>query len=1170
MKKRTWFSLLCLISFLGLVWGSGSLAQEEVSPKRVEIKGDWFYVDGDRYLVKGVGYSPWRPNELPWKNPVPLDRMEADFKKIKAAGFNTLRTWTPLSPEALQLANEYSLMVIQGIYLNQSTDYKSENYLQYCIDKVKKEIRFFKDQPNVLMVLVANEPPIEKVVKSGLKVTEQFLEEIVEAAKKEAPHIPISFSNWTQLSFLDTSYADCAAFNVYMSKPVTIRSATGYLPFLRWLKSNHAEKKPMVVTEFGLAVNPSGDGGFSEFGNSLSEQSRGLIYMWRQVLASGAAGGCVFEWNDEWWKNYEVPGDENKHDDDSEEWYGLINIDNDPLGEPRPSYYALKEFNQAIVVSPNRFEDYVGKVPFSINTVESVKKVQIKIGDLDWKDLLSKEKKWWEGRWNGGANPSEKISYKIRAFDENNNIVSEKEDFFFIVKEAVEKEELKLSIAFDPPSEQIKIKKGETLTLDVTFQLLNSKGEPVPGQRIFFSFYEVLYDETLKGKRKTDAEGKVHIKYIVQQPGFLLVAAGSGFFSGERVARVADLKGIEILRTKESAVAVKLPTPDFTLANQGTQFPVNYEDFGRFEGVGTKDFEYIIRDFDGLAAAVGVGIYPDEFTIYKEPLYRSYKKSGKLDGLHWDFVAEQDKAASFLKWCIAPEDPFVKQFYAAAALMQGNVLQHAIKSFYAIVVHQPGGMGWTYFGTPWSLGKTALDRIDWMTRKYPELGIRLDGASIKIKNGFDNDVTNDEVSCNPGQFVKVDPSEVIPPKRNFKETPIIKALGGERTTLNQHETGDWELLVDGEPYMIKGITYVPVKVGNSPHEGTMEDWMLLDTNNNGKADGPYDAWVDKNLNNKQDADEPVVGDFQLMKEMGVNTVRMYHHASDKEVLKDLYENYGIRVMIGDFIGMYNVGSGAKWEDGTDYRDPQQQENMLESVRQMVLKHKDEDYVVFWVLGNENNYGGVEGDVGGKGNAALYPDAYYTFVNRAAKLIKELDPTRPVALCNGDVYLLDVVAKYAPEVDIYGMNTYRGPYGFGRSLWLDIKQTFDRPVLVTEYGCPAFHPGKSLKEAELEQTESNRESWLDMEYNSAGTGIGNSIGGILFQFTDGWWKSGQPPTFSPFIHETLGQFPGPFPAGWFYEEWFGITGQGNGQHSPFMRQLRDSYFMFQELWTKDAR
>jgi len=285
MGKIGWKLLLSLTCFLPI----GLQAAEESieSPPSVEIRGNWFYVDGEKFLIKGIGYSPWRPHELPWKDPIPQKRMRHDFERIRAAGFNTLRTWTPLSPEALQLARQYSLMVIQGIYLNRNNNYSSESYLQYSIQKVRKEISTFKDEPNVLMVLVTNEPPVETVSRSGRKETEHFLRQLVAAAKEEAPHLPISFSNWTQLAFLDTSFLDVAAFNVYMAKPVSIRHAMGYFPFLQWLKKTHAQNKPLVITEFGLSVGPKGEGGFEEAGNTLREQARGLIRMWRQILASG-------------------------------------------------------------------------------------------------------------------------------------------------------------------------------------------------------------------------------------------------------------------------------------------------------------------------------------------------------------------------------------------------------------------------------------------------------------------------------------------------------------------------------------------------------------------------------------------------------------------------------------------------------------------------------------------------------------------------------------------------------------------------------------------------------------------------------------------------------------------------------------------------------------------
>ncbi len=328
-----------------------------------------------------------------------------------------------------------------------------------------------------------------------------------------------------------------------------------------------------------------------------------------------------------------------------------------------------------------------------------------------------------------------------------------------------------------------------------------------------------------------------------------------------------------------------------------------------------------------------------------------------------------------------------------------------------------------------------------------------------------------------------------------------------------------------------------------------------------------DFRVDKNLNNIQDPDEPSVGDFALFKEMGVNTLRLYHHSTNKELLRDLYKTYGIRVIMGDFLGMYCTGSGAKWEDGTDYANKEQQKNMIESVKQMIMEYKDEPYIIMWMLGNENNYGGTFGHVGGNGNAGKYPDVYYGFVNEVAKWIKTIDPVHPIGICNGDTLFLDILSKYAPDIDVFGTNSYRGAYGFEHSIWNDIKTVYDKPVIITEYGCPLYIEGKSQEYQEQKQAEYLRGSWEGILYNSCGYGIGNAIGGVLFEWVDGWWKSGQPPRFSSWMHEVKGNWMGPFPGNWSYEEWFGLASQGDGTKSPLMRQLRKSFYEYKKIWNE---
>jgi len=232
----------------------------------------------------------------------------------------------------------------------------------------------------------------------------------------------------------------------------------------------------------------------------------------------------------------------------------------------------------------------------------------------------------------------------------------------------------------------------------------------------------------------------------------------------------------------------------------------------------------------------------------------------------------------------------------------------------------------------------------------------------------------------------------------------------------------------------------------------------------------------------------------------------------------------------------------------------------------------------WVLGNENVYG-----VGN--NSGQEPEAFYALADRAAQLIHQLDPSRPVALANGDVLHLDVIKEKAPHIDVLGANVYRGEQGFGRSFFQDVREQLDKPVLVTEYGAPAFAENYTPKEAEAYQAMYLANNWEDLEAHMAGRGVGNALGGVLFEFIDEWWKAnGDLPlkiqrekaewyapksalykNLQPGNHDIVPQFGGPFLDGWSYEEWFGIVSQGDGQGSPFARILRPAYDRMKKIW-----
>lgn len=608
---------------------------------------------------------------------------------------------------------------------------------------------------------------------------------------------------------------------------------------------------------------------------------------------------------------------------------------------------------------------------------------------------------------------------------------------------------------------------------------------------------------------------------------------------------------------KKVEIKVSQTPTKVVLYDRGKEDVVDYQRYGEFQNIGTKDYKYVVKDQEGLIAAVGEGIYPNSSSVRWDPEFKKAQKEKRLEGVHWDFVHSPDLEAAFLKWCLAPEPQGVKLFYTALTLEKSGLIQHALKCYYSIVVHFPGSYGWTYWHTPWYVGQAAIAKIQFLLRNNPNLGLKLQDADIKIINGYDNDVANDIAIVNPGKLVRVNLLDKLKPKLSLDALSVKKQVGKGKVRLVQYANGDWRLLVDNKPYTIKGVTYTPTKIGQSPDEGTMTSWMADDFNNNGIIDGPFEAFVDRNKNNLQDKDEPAVGDFRLMKEMGANTIRLYHHPYkvNKELLRTLYKNYGIRVIMGDFLGKYALGSGAAWNPGTDYNNEEQKKNMMESVTSMVLEFKDEPFVLFWLLGNENVYGYAC-------NADKEPDAFFKFANEVALAIKQLDPEHPVAICSGDTLFLDKFGKNAPDIDIFGANAYRGEYGFGR-FWKGVKEEADKPAFITEYGCPAYYNGKSLDEAEVFQEEYHKGSWQDIENNMAlREGAGNSLGSVAFEWLDEWWKQ-----YEPFVHDTRGVAIGPFPDGYFHEEWFGICGQGNGKLSPFQRQLRKVYFMYKKTWHK---
>lgn len=392
---------------------------------------------------------------------------------------------------------------------------------------------------------------------------------------------------------------------------------------------------------------------------------------------------------------------------------------------------------------------------------------------------------------------------------------------------------------------------------------------------------------------------------------------------------------------------------------------------------------------------------------------------------------------------------------------------------------------------------------------------------------------------------------------------VVEKRGSGRVHVGKAADG-WQLIVDGKPYIVKGMEYSPCKVGVTP--AVFNQWMYSDENGDGVIDGPYQAWADANRNDYQDFDEKSVGDFQLLKEMGCNTIRIYESQNvDGAILKNLYEKYGIMSIMGDLMGIYTISDNGKWVNHADYTNQEQRQKILQKVREMVLKYKDEPYVLMWMLGNEND---------AFGNAMLSTTlikteanakAFAKLVGEAARLIKKLDKDHPVGVCTAYYRAMTNYAIYAQEVDVVGVNAYTGAYGFA-TLWNRIKFTFDRPVLITEYGVDCYDR-ETGEVNENYQVSYHKRAWEDIVANSyLGNKAGNAIGGVIYSWLDKWWVAGDPET-----HDVGKDRAGRNTDGYLNGEWYGVCSQGDGTKSPFERQLRKVYSLYKDiLWSGNGK
>jgi O-antigen biosynthesis protein len=295
------------------------------------MEGGRFVVDGRPFLVRGIHYGPWRSGTGPNKHyPYPdPELIAADFEIIRQTNANTVLIYDP-PVEVLDLAERYGLKVVYVFALDWwSIGGSAQAEITQAIVERVTQVR---SKPALLAYLLGNEVGAQVLQTRGEEPIVEGLRELHGAIRAVDPDHPVSHANWPPNLRLPLDFLDFVSFNVYPLWPPEV-VAMGFGPYIERVLRPLAGDKPLLISEFGANTLEAGEDG----------QARLVRESWDALVTAGAAGGIVFAFADEWWKNYDnparpgdwwsrvpAPDDELTHDDDPEEHYGLVRADRTP------------------------------------------------------------------------------------------------------------------------------------------------------------------------------------------------------------------------------------------------------------------------------------------------------------------------------------------------------------------------------------------------------------------------------------------------------------------------------------------------------------------------------------------------------------------------------------------------------------------------------------------------------------------------------------------------------------------------------------------------------------------------------------------------------------------------------------------------------------------------
>jgi hypothetical protein len=332
-------------------------------------------------FFRGIGYSPYMPNETPLQGAAPGDdaRYEEHLGLMKGMNVNYLHVFPMnMPPKFFSALDRTDMFYGQDIWIaGTADDFLAEPYLAKTMESIKTTIDhvYTIGRPDRLVLFsVGDELQAEAVVRTDSRHPEvhSYIGKYLKASNRTPTEIALArlidgaidyevsrygrrhlycHTSWTHIgpvadrpdlelpkeNVLTPDLGDLVCLNIYTyargvrTSPPGSVTGSSYQGYLEDLAAR--TQKPIFITQVGLSTSPFEPKpwvpGFG--GHKVKDVPKDFTTTWKDIrTARGGKKFCgvsFFELQDEWWKSGETPDDSARHDrDDPEEWFGLYEV----------------------------------------------------------------------------------------------------------------------------------------------------------------------------------------------------------------------------------------------------------------------------------------------------------------------------------------------------------------------------------------------------------------------------------------------------------------------------------------------------------------------------------------------------------------------------------------------------------------------------------------------------------------------------------------------------------------------------------------------------------------------------------------------------------------------------------------------------------------------------